>query len=99
MNPMQLRETTLDPNTRRLVQLVISDEDEQQTTAPDSIVMVEQWESCLLYTSHDIRRRHHIIVVLVVSDVDRVTIACLLYTSGSAGRCAPTARSRSILKG
>jgi DNA gyrase/topoisomerase IV subunit B len=25
MNPMQLRETTLDPNTRRLVQLVISD--------------------------------------------------------------------------
>ena len=33
MNPMQLRETTLDPNTRRLVQLVISDEDEQQTTA------------------------------------------------------------------
>ena len=33
MNPMQLRETTLDPNTRRPVQLVISDEDEQQTTA------------------------------------------------------------------
>lgn len=33
MNPMQLRETTLDPNTRRLVQLIISDEDEQQTNA------------------------------------------------------------------
>ena len=33
MNPMQLRETTLDPNTRRLVQLTISDEDEQQTNA------------------------------------------------------------------
>ncbi|MDF7681862.1 DNA topoisomerase IV subunit B [Enterobacteriaceae bacterium ESL0689] len=33
MNPMQLRETTLDPNTRRLVQLVIDEQDEQQTTA------------------------------------------------------------------
>ncbi|MCQ8811544.1 DNA topoisomerase IV subunit B, partial [Escherichia coli] len=28
MNPMQLRETTLDPNTRRLVQLTIDDEDD-----------------------------------------------------------------------
>jgi len=31
MNPLQLRETTLDPNTRRLVQLTISDEDVDQT--------------------------------------------------------------------
>jgi len=31
MNPSQLRETTLDPNTRRLVQLTISDDDEAET--------------------------------------------------------------------
>ncbi len=31
MNPLQLRETTLDPNTRRLVQLTISDDDEAET--------------------------------------------------------------------
>lgn len=31
MNPSQLRETTLDPNTRRLVQLTISEEDEAET--------------------------------------------------------------------
>ncbi len=31
MNPLQLRETTLDPNTRRLVQLTIADEDIEQT--------------------------------------------------------------------
>ncbi|MCT8342430.1 DNA topoisomerase IV subunit B [Photorhabdus kleinii] len=31
MNPMQLRETTLDPNTRRLVQLTIDDENYQET--------------------------------------------------------------------
>ncbi|MDM3868822.1 DNA topoisomerase IV subunit B [Proteus faecis] len=31
MNPLQLRETTLDPNTRRLVQLVIDDENYQET--------------------------------------------------------------------
>lgn len=31
MNPIQLRETTLDPNTRRLVQLVIDDENYQET--------------------------------------------------------------------
>ncbi|WP_434525749.1 DNA topoisomerase IV subunit B [Photorhabdus asymbiotica] len=31
MNPLQLRETTLDPNTRRLVQLTIDDENYQET--------------------------------------------------------------------
>lgn len=31
MNPAQLRETTLDPNTRRLVQLTISEENYQET--------------------------------------------------------------------
>lgn len=31
MNPMQLRETTLDPNTRRLVQLTVSEQDEPET--------------------------------------------------------------------
>lgn len=33
MNPMQLRETTLDPNTRRLVQLTIDDASEEETVA------------------------------------------------------------------
>ncbi len=31
MNPLQLRETTLDPNTRRLVQLTIDDDNVEQT--------------------------------------------------------------------
>jgi topoisomerase-4 subunit B len=42
MNPMQLRETTLDPNTRRLVQLIISDEDEQQTTAMMDMLLAKK---------------------------------------------------------
>lgn len=33
MNPLQLRETTLDPNTRRLVQLTISEENSEATFA------------------------------------------------------------------
>lgn len=32
MNPMQLRETTMDPDTRRLVQLTIEEDDETHTT-------------------------------------------------------------------
>jgi topoisomerase-4 subunit B len=42
MNPMQLRETTLDPNTRRLVQLIITDEDEQQTNAMMDMLLAKK---------------------------------------------------------
>ena len=42
MNPMQLRETTLDPNTRRLVQLTIRDEDEQQTNAMMDMLLAKK---------------------------------------------------------
>lgn len=42
MNPMQLRETTLDPNTRRLVQLVISDEDDQRTNAVMDMLLAKK---------------------------------------------------------
>ena len=42
MNPMQLRETTLDPNTRRLVQLVISDDDDQRTNAMMDMLLAKK---------------------------------------------------------
>ncbi len=42
MNPMQLRETTLDPNTRRLVQLTIDDEDDQRTDAMMDILLAKK---------------------------------------------------------
>ncbi|MCK2057390.1 DNA topoisomerase IV subunit B [Citrobacter freundii] len=42
MNPMQLRETTLDPNTRRLVQLIIDDEDDQRTNAMMDMLLAKK---------------------------------------------------------
>ncbi|EHC45608.1 Topoisomerase IV subunit B, partial [Salmonella enterica subsp. enterica serovar Give str. S5-487] len=42
MNPMQLRETTLDPNTRRLVQLTINDEDDQRTNAMMDMLLAKK---------------------------------------------------------
>ncbi len=42
MNPLQLRETTLDPNTRRLVQLTIADEDMQQTLAMMDMLLAKK---------------------------------------------------------
>lgn len=42
MNPMQLRETTLDPNTRRLVQLTIDDEDDQRTDAMMDMLLAKK---------------------------------------------------------
>ena len=42
MNPMQLRETTLDPNTRRLVQLTIDDEDDQRTVAMMDMLLAKK---------------------------------------------------------
>ena len=36
MNPLQLRETTLDPNTRRLVQLTINDENCDSSSSDES---------------------------------------------------------------
>lgn len=42
MNPLQLRETTLDPNTRRLVQLTISEEDVAQTLAVMDMLLAKK---------------------------------------------------------
>lgn len=42
MNPMQLRETTLDPNTRRLVQLIISDDDEARTQSMMDMLLAKK---------------------------------------------------------
>jgi len=42
MNPMQLRETTLDPNTRRLVQLTISDDDDARTLAVMDMLLAKK---------------------------------------------------------
>lgn len=42
MNLMQLRETTLDPNTRRLVQLTIDDEDDQRTDAMMDMLLAKK---------------------------------------------------------
>ncbi|OZI14624.1 DNA topoisomerase IV subunit B [Sodalis-like symbiont of Philaenus spumarius] len=42
MNPLQLRETTLDPNTRRLVQLTVGADDVQQTLAMMDMLMAKK---------------------------------------------------------
>ncbi|BAU80683.1 hypothetical protein SAMD00131843_00334 [Edwardsiella tarda] len=42
MNPLQLRETTLDPNTRRLVQLTIEDEDMERTVAVMDMLLAKK---------------------------------------------------------
>ncbi|EPL9572391.1 DNA topoisomerase IV subunit B [Providencia rettgeri] len=42
MNPLQLRETTLDPNTRRLVQLIIDDENYQETLAVMDMLLAKK---------------------------------------------------------
>ncbi|AFJ45682.1 DNA topoisomerase IV subunit B [Shimwellia blattae] len=42
MNPMQLRETTLDPNTRRLVQLTINDDDDAKTLAVMDMLLAKK---------------------------------------------------------
>ena len=42
MNPLQLRETTLDPNTRRLVQLTIDDTDIAQTMAVMDMLLAKK---------------------------------------------------------
>lgn len=41
INPMQLRETALDPNTRRLVQLFIDDEDDRRNWLQEKGDMVD----------------------------------------------------------
>lgn len=42
MNPLQLRETTLDPNTRRLVQLTIDDDNVAQTLAVMDMLLAKK---------------------------------------------------------
>lgn len=42
MNPPQLRETTLDPNTRRLVQLTIDDANQQQTLSMMDMLLAKK---------------------------------------------------------
>ncbi|VAY02169.1 DNA topoisomerase 4 subunit B [Arsenophonus endosymbiont of Aleurodicus dispersus] len=42
MNPAQLRETTFDPNTRRLVQLIINDENYQETLAMMDMLLAKK---------------------------------------------------------
>ncbi|MDR5609117.1 MULTISPECIES: DNA topoisomerase IV subunit B [unclassified Arsenophonus] len=42
MNPTQLRETTLDPNTRRLVQLIINDENYQEALAMMDMLLAKK---------------------------------------------------------
>lgn len=42
MNPIQLRETTLDPNTRRLVQLTIDDENYKETVAVMDMLLAKK---------------------------------------------------------
>ncbi|EKT60063.1 DNA topoisomerase IV subunit B [Providencia sneebia] len=42
MNPLQLRETTLDPNTRRLVQLTINDENYQKTISVMDMLLAKK---------------------------------------------------------
>ncbi|KYP96335.1 DNA topoisomerase IV subunit B, partial [Sodalis-like endosymbiont of Proechinophthirus fluctus] len=42
MNPLQLRETTLDPNTRRLVQLTVGADDVQQTLAMMDMLLAKK---------------------------------------------------------
>ena len=42
MSPMHLRETTLFPYTRRLVQLIIDDEDDQRTNAMMDMLLAKK---------------------------------------------------------
>lgn len=42
MNPLQLRETTLDPNTRRLVQLTVAEDDVDQTLAVMDMLLAKK---------------------------------------------------------